>query len=134
MSRPPNPRPTGVPEAPRRRWSPHNRGLSYALSSPLAFALSFALAACLTFAAGAPAQTKKAEEAAKKAAKEQQKLTEAEVLGEALRPLASANHDYGGHCGKAMGQVIDAIKILDGNVLKKGTPRRRRWLPRKRRS
>jgi hypothetical protein len=86
------------------------------------FALPFTLAACLMFAAGAPAQSKKAEEAAKKAAKEQQKLTEAEVLGEAYILLASANHDYGGHCGKAMGQVIDAIKILDGNVLKKGTP------------
>jgi hypothetical protein len=100
-----------------------------------------ALAACLTLACGAHAQDKKAQEAAKKAqeaakkaqeeaakkaaqaAKEAAKLSEAEALGQALVLLLEANQFvYGGHCGKAKDHVIDAIKILDGNVLKKGTP------------
>jgi hypothetical protein len=70
-------------------------------------------------------QKKAAEEAAKKkaeAARAQKAVGEAEALGHAYILLTESNHDYGGHCGKAQSQVLDAIRILDHNVLAKGTP------------
>jgi hypothetical protein len=56
------------------------------------------------------------------AAKEQRNLSEAEVLAEVYVTLAGANHDYDGHRAAAMGQIHSAVKMLDHNVLKKGTP------------
>ncbi len=76
-------------------------------------------------AEAAKKQKKLAEEAAKKkaeAARAQKAVSEAEALGHAYVLLTESNHDYGGHCGKAQGQVLDAIRILDHGVLAKGTP------------
>jgi hypothetical protein len=67
------------------------------------------------------AQEKAAKKAAE-AARNAKAVSEAEALGQAYILLSSSNHDYGGHCGKAQGQVLDAIRILDHNVLAKGTP------------
>lgn len=55
------------------------------------------------------------------AAKAEIKLEEADVLRHAYVLLATANADYKGHKGHAMGQVQSAVKILDSGVLKNGT-------------
>src|SRR5262245_2521010 len=55
------------------------------------------------------------------AAKQQMKLGEATVLRHAYLLLISANADYNGHKGQAMGSIQAAVAHLDRSVLKKGT-------------
>jgi hypothetical protein len=59
---------------------------------------------------------------AKVAAAIGQKVEEAEVLWEAYVLLADANHDYDGHRARAVGQVKDALRLLDASIMRKGTP------------
>jgi hypothetical protein len=59
--------------------------------------------------------------AAARTAAEQGKLTEAEVLTNAVVLLAGANHDYDGHRAKAIHALNAAIKLLDNSVIKHGT-------------
>jgi hypothetical protein len=65
---------------------------------------------------------KKAVSAAQKRAAEGKVFAEAEVLRDAYMLLAEARHDYEGHRHKAMHQIEGALKILDAEIMKKGTP------------
>ena len=51
-----------------------------------------------------------------------EKFVESEALLKVYVMLAEADHDYDGHRAKAMGQVKDALKILDASIMKKGSP------------
>jgi hypothetical protein len=104
-------------------------------SSKVRSFLLVALIVIWTFVPGAQAQQgkaqdKKAIDEAKKVAEARKKAQEAALvalhyeaakdLREAYIVLASANHNYGGHDGKAGDQVLEAVKILDKFVLRKG--------------
>jgi hypothetical protein len=76
------------------------------------------------------AAQKKAKEEAKKKA-DVLNAGELDMLRKAYVLLAGANHDYDGHRVKAMGAVNAAAKILEGSLVKKGTPQQKAALPRK---
>jgi hypothetical protein len=70
---------------------------------------------------GAAALAKEEEEQLRKMVREEFKGKEGEVLKEAYILMVAANHDYGGHCGKAQHEVEEACKILDKDILKHGS-------------
>ena len=58
-------------------------------------------------------------------ANEEVKFEEAEQLRKATTLLLAANHDYGGHCSKAIDALKPALKILDAAVMKHGTAKQK---------
>ncbi len=80
-----------------------------------------ALLALLALTEESSAQKKKKATPLEKAAKQEVNLREAHVLREAYILMAMANHNYEGHRVAAMKKVHNAIEILDGRILKKGT-------------
>jgi hypothetical protein len=81
------------------------------------FVVLAALVVSLAFSAPADAQKKPG-----KPENPQKKYTEAEALREAYILMAGANADYKGHRHKAMAHVKDALKAVDANILKTGSP------------
>jgi hypothetical protein len=88
---------------------------------PLLAALAFTGRGRAEPAKGAPALAKEEEERMRKMVREEFKGKEAEALKEAYILMKAANHDYGGHCGKAQHEVEEACKILDKDILKNGS-------------
>src|SRR5262245_22794150 len=79
-----------------------------------------ALLACLLLAGDGQSEPQ-GKKGGKSKVDPQVKLTEAEVLKEAYILMAMANHNYGGHRGRAMKQTEEAITMLDKSILKTGT-------------
>jgi hypothetical protein len=95
--------------------------LSLLTGAAVLVALAFPVMSQASNQPNAPAAKKKAASAVIS----QGKLTEAEVLTNALILLEGANHDYNGHRAKAIHAVKTAINILDASVLKNGTPQQK---------